>query len=345
MKTTINGVILKAISVVVPKKRRSKEDLAKLVGEKYADRICRNTGIDFVRVSEEGETAADLCEVAARIILKETDVSKIVGLVFVSQTPDYIMPATSCLLQYKLGLSPETVCYDVNSGCTGFVKGLHLASMIASTTHGDVLLLVGDTMTKHVSSKDHSLYLLMGDAGSAALISQVSGKNMEFNLQTYGENYSSLIIPAGGNRLPSSSSTSEVVECEKGNWRSQEHLYMDGMAIMLFALSKVTSLVAEEIKAKQSPPNLYVFHQANEFIVNSMTKNLKLDFDKRLLSVKEYGNTGPASIPLAICDSLSTDNSSYQRDSVLMVGFGIGLAIATVLTDLTDTLIYPVVEV
>lgn len=345
MKVTINDVGIKAISVVVPKQKRGYDDLAKIVSEKDARRICQNTGIDFVRVSKEGETAADLCELAARKILEKEDINTITGLIFVSQTPDYKIPATSCVLQHKLGLPSTTVCYDVNSGCTAFIKGLHLASMIASTTHGDVLLLVGDTMTKHVSSKDHSLYLLMGDAGSAALISQVSGKNMEFNLQTYGEKYSSLIIPAGGNRLPSSSSTSEVVECEKGNWRSQEHLYMDGMAIMLFALSKVTSLVEEEIKGKQSPPNLYVFHQANEFIVNSMTKNLKLDFDKRLLTVKEYGNTGPASIPLAICDSLSTDNSIYQRDSVLMVGFGIGLAIATVLTNLADTLIYPVLEV
>ena len=342
MRVVIDEIGIKAISAVVPKQKRGYDDLAKIIGEKNAGRICQNTGIDFVRISKDGETAADYCEVAERMVLTET--ANIRGVVFVSQTPDYILPATSCVLQHKLGLPADVVCYDVNSGCTGFIKGLHLASMLASSMDGDVLLLVGDTMTKHVSPKDHSLFLLMGDAGSAVLVSPMKKSQMTFNFRTHGEGYKSLMIPAGGNRLLSSDATRQVVECEKGNWRSQEHLYMDGMSIMLFALSKATSLIEEEIAALAYPPELYVFHQANEFIVKSMAKNLKLDSDKVILSVKDYGNTGPASIPLALCDTLPS-HSHYTMKNVLLAGFGVGLTLATLITDLSNTKFHAVQEI
>ncbi|MEG2185439.1 MAG: ketoacyl-ACP synthase III [Cloacibacillus sp.] len=342
MRAVIDGIGIKAISVAVPKQKRGYDDLAKIVGEKNAGRICQNTGINFVRVSKDGETAADYCEAAAKMVLAET--TNVSGVVFVSQTPDYILPATSCVLQHKLGLPSDVVCYDVNAGCTGFIKGLHLASMIASSTEGDVLLLVGDTMTKHVSPKDHSLFLLMGDAGSATLVSPIKESRMAFNLKTHGEGYKSLMIPAGGNRLLSSDASRQVVECEKGNWRSQEHLYMDGMSIMLFALSKATSLIEEESAVLTCPPDLYVFHQANEFIVKSMAKNLKLDSDKVILSVKDYGNTGPASIPLALCDTLP-NHSQNIRKNALLAGFGVGLTLATLITDLSNTKFHAVQEI
>lgn len=346
MRTVINGVGIKAVAAVVPGMKRGYGELAKLVGEKDAARIRQNTGINSVRISRDGQTAADLCEAAARKILENGDKGKIAGLVFVSQTPDYILPATSCVLQHKLGLPSDVVCYDVNSGCTGYIKGLHLASMIASSTGGDVLLLVGDTMTKHVSPQDHSLFLLMGDAGSATLVSPSEDGRMRFNFRTHGEGWNSLIIPAGSNRLPSSDETKEIVECEKGNRRSKEHLYMDGMAIMLFALSKATSLIEEEIKAESCVPDLYVFHQANEFIVRSMAKNLKLDADKLILSVKEYGNTGPVSIPLALCDTSMQEPEKYtDAKNTLMAGFGVGLTLATLITDISETEFFGVEEI
>ena len=119
---------------------------------------------------------------------------------------------------------------------------------------------------------------------------------------------------------------------------------MDGMSIMLFALSKATSLIEEEIAALAYPPELYVFHQANEFIVKSMAKNLKLDSDNVILSVKDYGNTGPASIPLALCDTLPS-HSHYTMKNVLLAGFGVGLTLATLITDLSNTKFHAVQEI
>jgi 3-oxoacyl-[acyl-carrier-protein] synthase-3 len=333
MRTVIEGAGIKAVSAAVPKQKRSFADLAELIGERSAARIRRNTGIDSLRVSPDGVTAADYCEAAAREILEEPE--RVRALVFVSQTPDYILPATGCVLQHKLGLPSDIVCYDVNAGCTGYVQGLHLASMLASSCGGDVLLLVGDTMTKHVSAEDRSLFLLMGDAGSATLVSPAQGARMTYSFRTFGESYESLIIPAGGNRLPSTEATRETVECEKDNRRSKEHLYMDGMAIMLFALSKAVSLIDEERSALSLEPDLYAFHQANEFIVRSMAKNLKLDMDKVPVSVKEYGNTGPTSIPLLLCDKMKNCRGAVKN--VLMAGFGVGLALATLATDLSET--------
>lgn len=343
MKVTINDVGIKAISAVVPKLKRGYDDLAKIVGEKDARRICQNTGIDFVRVSKEGETAADLCEAAAKIILEETNLEEIVGLVFVSQTPDYIIPATSCVLQHKLGLSSDVVCYDVNSGCTGFVKGLHLASMLASTAQGDVLLLVGDTMTKHISPEDHSLFLVMGDAGSASLISYMPGKNIKFNMQTYGEGYESLIIPAGGNRVKRSGESGILKECENGNWRSQEHVYMDGMGIMAFALSKAASQIKEDISLLLFEPDTYLFHQANKFIVNNLAKNLKINPEKVPIALSDYGNTGQCTIPLVICDNFLGKQEDLGES--FLAAFGVGLTVATASMDLSEIKIYPVKEI
>lgn len=343
MKVTIKDVGIKAITVVVPKQKRGYDDLAKIIGEKDARRICQNTGIDFVRVSKEGETAADLCEVAAKIIIEGTSSEGIVGVVFVSQTPDYIMPATSCILQHKLGLPSETVCYDVNSGCTGFVKGLHLASMIASSTHGDVLLMVGDTMTKHVSLKDHSLYLVMGDAGSAALVSYMPGKNITFNMQTFGEGYESLIIPAGGNRIKRSEGSGIFIERENGNWRSQEHLYMDGMGIMAFALSKAANQIKQDLSLMPFEPDTYLLHQANKFIVSNLARNLKLDLEKVPIVISDYGNTGQCTIPLVICDRFINKEGSLQKS--YMAAFGVGLTVATASMDLSEMKIYPVKEI
>lgn len=342
MRTVIHGVSLKEISVAVPSTRRNYDALLQITGEKEASRICRNTGIESIRVSRDGQTAADLCEAAALRILDHTDKSKIVGLVFVTQTPDYIMPATSCILQHKLGLSPDVVCYDINAGCTGFVKGLHLASMIAASANGDVLLLVGDTMSKHVSPKDHSLFLLMGDAGAAALISPCDGKDITFNMQTFGEGYESLIIRAGGSREPVSENTGIMTEHENGNWRSDEHLYMDGMGIMVFALTKAASLITEELKAPEREPDTILVHQANKFIVQSLAKNLKLAPERVPIAVNGYGNTGQCTIPIDICHCF--DNTHRPGCSV-MAAFGVGLTVAVASLDLSDIMIHPILEI
>lgn len=342
MRSVIDGVGVKAISAAVPGEERGYADLLRITSEKEAQRICASTGINSIRVSSEGQTAADLCEVAARKIIDKTDKNRIVGLVFVSQTPDYIMPATSCVLQHRLELSSDIVCYDVNAGCTGFVKGLHLASMIASSARGDVLLLAGDTMSKHVSPLDHSLYLLMGDAGSAALITPQDGKSIIFNMKTFGDGYESLIIPAGGSREPISSATGIMKERENGNSRSDEHLYMDGMGIMVFALTKAAPLIKQELKALDREPDTILVHQANKFIVESIVKNLKLAPERVPIAVDGYGNTGQCTIPIDVCHCF---NNKRRPGYSLMAAFGVGLTAATAALDLSDVEIYPVTEI
>lgn len=342
MRTTISNVAIKSVAVAIPSDKRDVSDFAKIIGEKEAHRISKNTGVLSLRVSKDGQTSADLCEAAAKKILGDVDKESIVGLVLVTQTPDYIMPATSCVLQHKLGLPNDIVCYDVNAGCTGFVLGLHLASMIASSMKGNVLLLTGDTMTKHVSRDDRSLYLLLGDAGSAALVSHSEGRGISFNIQTLGDGYRSLIIPAGGGRLPSSPKTSVVSERENNNKRSDEHVFMDGMGMMIFALSKVVPQMKDDLALLQDTPDTYLIHQVNKIIVNLIAKNLKLDMNKVPLALENYGNTGPCTIPLDICHCFSNARTLGKS---FMATFGVGLSITTAFADLSDIKIYPIEEV
>lgn len=334
MRAEVRGAAIRAVAAAVPSQGRGIEELAAIAGKDAARRIAQSTGIGRVRVAPPGMTAADYCEAAARKVLPRA--GKIAALVFVTQTPDYITPPTSCVLQHKLGLPSDVECFDASIACSGYINGLHLASMIAANAGGDALLLAGRTATRYVSPEDHSLFLVMGDAGTATLVSPCAEGRMRFNFRTYGEDYAKLIIPAGASRQPSTEETRRIVECESGNRRSREHLYMDGMAVMVFALSKVAPLIKEEIDALPAPPDVYAFHQANEFIVRQMAQSLKLGMDKVVICVGDYGNTGHASIPLALCGTAAREPGKYAgAKTALLAGFGAGLAAGTAIVDLS----------
>lgn len=325
---------VKSIASAIPKDIQLNSDFAELFGSKEIARISKSSGISSLRVSKQ-HTASDLCQEAAQLLLNDTDRSEIKGIVFVSQTPDFILPATSCTLQNRLGLPTDIVTYDVNGGCCGFIHGLHLASMLSESHNGDILLLCGDTITKHISPKDRSLRLIMGDAGTAALVGRSDAEASPFRFYTDGTRYRSLIIPAGGMRNPTNEENGLVTERENGNLRSDQNLFMDGMEIMKFALSDVVSLIKETFGEIQSTVDTFVFHQANKFIVEALAKNLGLPKEKVPLAVEGYGNTGSASIPLALCHHFSQGLNNPGK--TLMVGFGVGLTCGAAVCDLSET--------
>lgn len=338
MPAKVEKVSIKAVSVTVPGKKIRCSDFDEMFGTKEVARISRSSGISELRIVENGQTTSDLCVEAATPLLgrfKET----IGGIVFVSQTPDYILPSTSSTLQNRLGLKKDIVTYDINSGCTGYVHGLYIAALMAASLNGDILVCAGDTISRHISEKDRSLKLIMGDAGSSTIVGPSVGKKMGFSFFTDGSRFNSLIIPAGGVRYPATEDNAAVTERENGNWRSDQHLFMDGLEIMKFALSDVVKLV-QEAKSEETDIETYVFHQANKFIVEALAKNLKIPNEKAPLAVDGYGNTGSSSIPLAICHTFANIDNNPGKS--LLVGFGVGLSAGTVIADLSDTMIYPV---
>jgi len=339
MKTIVNRIQISAITACLPTTTVEMSNMAAEFGEKEVANIINVTGVERARICNSDETASDLCQKAAEHLLRSIsiDASSIDGLVFVSQTPDYILPATSILLQKRLGLETDTVCIDIHFGCSGYIYGLFQAACwICAGACKKVLVLAGDTTSKLINPQDKSLRMVFGDGGSATLI-EYGTSSMGFSIYSDGSGYDRLIVPAGGFRIPRSEETSRLEYDQDKNGRTRNDLYMDGMAIFNFAISNVhkdIDSLLEKVGWAKEQVELFALHQANAFMVNHIRKKLKVNPDKAPVNVKNYGNTGPSSIPLLLSDILS--NCDSMPEKVILSGFGVGLSWGSVACDLSS---------
>lgn len=344
MKAIVNSVYIRSVNSWLPEKNVELSSFASLYGEAEVNSIIKATGVERVRVVDDSMTSSDMCyESAVRLFEQDGfDKSLIDGLVFVSQTTDWILPATSISLQDRLGLSKDTVCIDVHYGCSGYIYGLfQAASWIACGACQNVLVLAGDTTSRMINEYDKSLRLVFGDCGTATIVSTGEGK-MGFHIQSDGSGSDRLIVPAGGFRLPVSEETSVLEWDEDKNGRTKNDLFMDGMAIFNFAITKVhknINTLIEEIGWQKEDVGFYGLHQANEFMVNYVRKKLKVDESIVPINVRDYGNTGPATLPLLLSDVCSEKNHCCLNKTILS-GFGVGLSWGSVATDLSKTHFY-----
>ena len=342
MKFTFNNIEIRAIYSTVPQKKLVFKELDNLFGQHEIEKVTKVTGIRSVRIANSKTTASDLCAFSATKLLKELNIcsSQIDGLIFVSQTRDYQLPQTSNVLQHRLDLPKSTVCFDLPLGCSGYVNGLLQASLLIKAGCENVLVLAGDTTSKLINDKDRANRLVFGDAGSATLVSK--GKSeIGFAIYNDGSGYNDLIIPAGGYRLPISDETKINHKDQDGNFRSEENLYMNGMNVFNFAISKVPKLIKEIVQ--QSPyENLdkvdgFYLHQANKFMVDYLRKKLKLSQEKVPIEVDGYGNTGPSSIPLLLTLLNEREYNLANKKKSVLSGFGVGLSWAACYVNLENT--------
>lgn len=340
MKTTLKNIAITHIASVLPSRRIDLSGLGSLYGQSEVKKIIKTTGIKYIQKAAINTTSSDLCYHAAKKILEKVDKEVIDGLIFVSQTRDFILPQTSHVLQDRLGLKEETFCLDVPMGCSGYIYGLlQAALLISSGSCENVLVLSGDTTTKIINDNDRASRMVFGDAGTATLLSR-GNYQMSFNIKAKGSGKNDLIVPAGGFRIPSSSETKITKTAEEGCSRSEEDLFMDGMAVFNFAITKVPKLINEflvSLNWNKEELDAVILHQANKFMVDYVIKKTKLSNEKVALAVENYGNTGPASIPLTISDNYSNTNNNLKK--VLLTGFGVGLSWGACNCDLSQTLI------
>lgn len=330
MFTSLHGVRLTAIAAAIPVNNPSIVEYAPdILDEKGAKRLSKTTGFTHLRIADSGTTTSDLCLRAAC----ELSASGVDGLIFVSQTPDYKLPATSHVLQHRLGLGQGTFCFDVNQGCSGYVQGLYLASLLVSTNQcSNVLLLVGDTISKMTNSEDRSTRCIFGDAGAATLIQAGDGV-ISFGIESWGESFKTILTESG----------------RRGAEKSMraDYLTMDGMGVMNFTLNEVPVHMKESAKIADlslSDIQLFACHQANKLILASLADRLGVSHEKLPFACEKIGNTSSASIPLMLtqkyCDATVRDD--LRR--VMCCGFGVGLSVASAIVDLSQTRIYPTVE-
>lgn len=344
---TFNGVKIAGISVCIPSQTIENSQFGlSIFNEEDLIKTINSIGVYQRHVVPSGICTSDLCFEASSLLLDNLLINRdeIGAVIFLSQTPDYHLPATACVLQEKLGLNKNTLAFDINLGCSGYVYGLSLAfSLLNQPTISKILLLVGDTSSKCVSPFDRSSALLFGDAGSATLVEANADSSPVYcSLNSDGSGAKSLIIEGGGYRIQSSGSTLEVCEQADKNKRSLENLYMDGPEIFNFTLREVPKDILKLLKTANTSIeeiDLFFFHQANKFMIDFLAKKLKIPVEKYPLSLTHYGNTSSASIPLTIVSSGNIICTGPVKS--ILSGFGVGFSWGTILLDFKDCRILP----
>ena len=344
----IDNVGIKAIAACAPLRVEYNKDLGYFMSEEEIQKAIQNIGIEERRIADKDVCSSDLCFKAAEKLLKDNQIDKgtIDVLIFVSQTADYHQPATAPILQHRLGLSKSTLSFDINLACSGYVYGLSTAYVYASQPGiNRVLLLVGETMSKIVSRYDKVNTPLFGDAGTATLIEKGDYGRSVFSLHSDGSGYEVMMIPDGGFRNPSHVDSLVEETDANGDSRNREQFRMDGMAVFNFGMSEeprdIKNLLAEA-GLDLSQLDLLIYHQANKFMTDFFTKWLKFDKKKTPYSIRKFGNTSSASIPLTIVTELK--HGYPERENVILSGFGAGLSWGSVLLDLRKCNISELIE-
>ena len=326
---------IKAISYYLPDKVVTNEQLVEEFPEWSVDKIAKKVGINERHIAAEDETAGDMAFKAAEKLIQENGIGR-EGIDFVllcTQSPDYFLPSTSCIIQNRLGLSTKCGAFDFNLGCSGYEYGLAVAkSLIISGVSKNVLLLTAETYNKHIHPKDKGNRTIFGDGASASLISSEGFARIgEFVLGSDGSGYDRLIHKTGAMRHYNP--LNDYHEDENGTPLSSDHLYMDGKAIFDFTSDIVPPMIEETLgkhQLKMEDVDLFVFHQANRYMINYLRKLMDIDKDKFYVFMESVGNTVSSTIPIALCEA---KKEGRLYGNVVLAGFGVGLSYgATVIT-------------
>lgn len=334
---TTHNVSIRGIAACVPKKTESNHDYALLTDDEKK-LLIKTTGVEYRRIAEKGVTGSDLTIPAAEKLLSDLNVDRndIQLLIYVSQSRDYFSPSTATILQDRLGLPKSTIAFDSGLGCSGYVYGLSMATaMMNATKVKKALLLVGDISTFALTPSDKSAYPLFGDACTATLLEyDENAEPMHFSLGTDGSGYDAIIVPGGCLKHPYDEHTFEMKEVEKGITRSMGNLWLNGLEVFSFSVGVVPTDIKQLLtyaNVDVSQIDYFFMHQANLIMNETIRKKLKIDAEKTFYSLKQFGNTSSASIPLTMVTETGNQLRSLADErTFLLSGFGVGLSWASV---------------
>lgn len=316
------GLSLRKISYYLPNNVQTNDQLNLLHPDWDIHKVQEKTGIFQRYIANKDETSLDLGFLACKSLFKEYDVKpkEIDTLLFISQTPDYALPPSSCILQEKLCMRNNILALDINLGCSGFVNSLAVASSLLQTKEiNNCLIICAETYSKFIKEEDRTNKMIFSDASSACLVEKGNSESYigNFSFGCDGTGARELIVEGSGAR---------------GNLdRSQQKLFMNGPAILLFTLSQVPILLKKTLDnngLSLKDIDLFIFHQASKLVLDLLCKNIGIEKHKTYSNLEKKGNTVSCSIPIALKDAV-LENKLVPGNKVLIIGFGVGYSLGS----------------
>lgn len=337
------------VACAVPTNEVKTETYKPLFGDEEVDKFMEMTGVRASHRTTEHQTCSDLGYRAASELLakKKVDPNEIGVVIFASHSPDYRRPSTAFVLQYRLGIPKEAVCYDISLGCSSLVVGMQTVASIMNTCDAKkALLFVGDTAGKSVYPEDRSSAMLFGEAGAVMLLEKTDDENDQIKalVRSDGTGFKYMIVPGGGYRNLHASE--EVVMCEDGNPRTLMNSFIQGTSVFTFTIFDVPRLIKDFFAQTETNPDFYdcfAFHQANHYILKQIAKKTKIDFDRMPITLDRYGNTSGASAIVSLCDKYGKSEES-KTIKVMTCGFGIGISLGATSFEINTDDILPIYE-
>tara|TARA_R110002051_G_scaffold159061_2_gene230422 strand:+ start:2048 stop:3049 length:1002 start_codon:yes stop_codon:yes gene_type:complete len=327
---------IKIIETYFPSKILTNEMISKEFPSWNSDKIESKIGVRQRHIADENQTALDLAFNAASKVLDKYDKNKIGFVILCTQSPDYFLPTSACILQEKLNLNKNIGAFDFNLGCSGFIYGLALSkSLLLANMSKSVLLVMSETYSKYIHNLDFANRSIFGDAATATIIESHEVEHLhEFVFGTDGNGANNLIVQNGGAKH-NYEDNPDTLSLPNGNKSTKNKLYMNGPEIFNFTIDVIPKLIKDVLhknKIEIEDIDYFIFHQANKFMLNYLRKKLKVHSDKFYNNILETGNTVSSSIPIALKNAI--DNKTIKKgDTVLLCGFGVGYSWgATIIT-------------
>ena len=329
LKKDTLDIEVKGIVSVLPKRKIDNTFFNKFFEKKTVKDITSITGVNTRYWSDQKQTSKDLCLDAAKKLIEGLSIEPetIEAIIFITQTPDYVIPGNSFFIHKNLNLNSNCYCTDINSGCSGYVNGLATAKdLILARGYKRLLLLAGDTISKTLNIKNSSTSLIFGDAGTATLI-EASNKNQNQTFFSFGSD---------GNGSDSLIMQNSLFRDLSDLGNKETSLYMNGSNVFNFTIQRIPKFI-EELAAKKNQSidkfDYILMHQANKFLINHIRKKLGLSSEKIPINIDSFGNTSCASIPLIICSNLK-ERFKKNFFNCALIGFGVGFSWAGIAINL-----------
>jgi len=344
MFITFKNKSISAILSVIPNNKVTYEEGLKNYNfsRSKSMKLKKIMGFNTRYIANKTTTVSDLSVYGIEYLLKNKILNKkdISGIILVTQTPDYIIPPTSNIIQSRLNLSNDTLCLDINQGCAGYLIGLMICFNILDTKKFKKILLInGDVLSKKVSKFDRNTHPLIGDGAAISVIENKKNSNFFFSLNMDGKNADFLKIQAGGIKTPSNKLTAKLKKDLHGNTRSLENLSMKGDEVYLFIMSIVPSMISKLLKKNRvdiKRIKYFFFHQPNQFILKKLSE--KMNISEKIMPnniVGLFGNSSGATIPINICNNF-VKKKNFNDNTVCLAGFGVGLTWASAIINLSS---------